>query len=152
MALLEAYIYEHASRDKAIVIGQGGSFVLTDLPFVLKIRLTAPFELRVRRRLMEKSRSARRRPRTRGARTRPASATSRPSTEGLVRPQELRHGLQRGDTVLRSDREDHRRCLRVKDRRSPTRGTLLAGRAIAAQIRPGSYEPEDPRADIHGGL
>ena len=35
VALLEAYIYEHALRDKAIVIGQGGSFVLTDLPFVL---------------------------------------------------------------------------------------------------------------------
>jgi cytidylate kinase len=54
VALLEAYIYEHASRDKAIVIGQGGSFVLQDLPFVLKVRLTAPFETRVRR-LMEKA-------------------------------------------------------------------------------------------------
>jgi len=136
VALLEAYIYEHASRDKAIV-GQGGSFVLTDLPFVLKIRLTAPFELRVRR-LMEKSEIG----------EKAAEDIVRRTDKARVGYIKAIYGkdwfdLKNYDMVFNAATQSYDQiakiivdALRMKDQTiTPDTWDLLAGRAIAAQIR-----------------
>jgi cytidylate kinase len=47
ISLMESCIYDYALRDRVIIIGRGGNFVLQDIPHVLKIRLTALPEKRV---------------------------------------------------------------------------------------------------------
>jgi hypothetical protein len=47
--LEEAYIYECALKDKAIIVGRAGNCILKDLPQVLRIRLSAPLENRIER-------------------------------------------------------------------------------------------------------
>jgi cytidylate kinase len=47
--LEEAYIYECALKDKAIIVGRAGNCVLKDLPQVLRVRLSAPLESRIKR-------------------------------------------------------------------------------------------------------
>jgi cytidylate kinase len=54
IALIESSIYEYALKDRVVLLGRGNNFLLKDVPHVLKLRLSAPFETRVRR-LMEKS-------------------------------------------------------------------------------------------------
>lgn len=47
VALVESYIYEHALRDNVIIIGRGGNYLLMDIPYVLKIRLTSSKDKRI---------------------------------------------------------------------------------------------------------
>jgi cytidylate kinase len=47
ISLMESCIYDYALRDRVIIIGRGGNFLLHDIPHVLKIRLTALPEKRV---------------------------------------------------------------------------------------------------------
>jgi cytidylate kinase len=47
IALMESCIYDYALRDRVIIIGRGGNFLLHDIPHVLRIRLTALHEKRV---------------------------------------------------------------------------------------------------------
>ena len=137
VALLEAYIYEHASRDKAIIIGQGGSFVLTDLPFVLKVRLTAPFEVRVRR-LMEKSEIG----------EKAAEDIVRRTDKARVGYVKAIYGkdwfdLKNYDMVFNAATQPYEQiakiivdALRAKDQMiTPDTWDLLVGRAVAARIR-----------------
>jgi hypothetical protein len=137
VALLETYIYEHALKDKAIVIGQGGSFVLTDLPFVLKVRLTAPFEVRVRR-LMEKSEIG----------EKAAEDIVRRTDKARVGYIKAIYGkdwfdLKNYDMVFNAATQSYEQisniivdALRVRDQMiTPDTWDLLVGRAIAAQIR-----------------
>ena len=53
IALVESIIYEYAVKDNVIVIGRGGNYLMRDIPYVLRIRLTAPLELRVKRMMKE---------------------------------------------------------------------------------------------------
>ena len=137
VALLESYIFEAALKDKAIVIGQGGSFVLAGLPFVLKVRLTAPFEIRVRR-LMEK-----------------CEIGEKAAEEIVSRTDKARVGyvkaiygkdwfdLKNYDMVFNAATQSYDQiakiivdALRVKDQMiTPDTWDLLAGRAVAARIR-----------------
>jgi hypothetical protein len=137
VALLETYIYEHALRDKAIVIGQGGSFVLTDLPFVLKVRLTAPFEVRVRR-LMEKCEIG----------EKAAEEIVRRTDKARVGYVKAIYGkdwfdLKNYDMVFNAATQSYEQiakilvdALRARDQMiTPDTWDLLAGRAVAARIR-----------------
>lgn len=48
-ALLENVILEYALKDRAVIMGRGGNFLLRDIPHALKIRVIAPIENRVER-------------------------------------------------------------------------------------------------------
>jgi cytidylate kinase len=47
--LIQAMIYDFARKDNAIIVGRGGQVLLKDLPGVLRVRIVAPFDIRVRR-------------------------------------------------------------------------------------------------------
>lgn len=47
--LMSAMIYDFAGRDNIVVKGRGGQFLLRNEPFVINIRIKAPFDLRVER-------------------------------------------------------------------------------------------------------
>ncbi len=53
IALLEASIYEIAVKDRAVILGRGSAFFLSDIPHVLKVRLFAPLEVRIERRMRQ---------------------------------------------------------------------------------------------------
>jgi hypothetical protein len=47
--LLSSIIYDAASKDKIVIVGRGGQFLLTDQPTVLHARIIAPLALRISR-------------------------------------------------------------------------------------------------------
>jgi cytidylate kinase len=49
IALIESTIYEYAAKDQAVILGRGSAFLLHDIPQVLKVRLYAPWEIRIDR-------------------------------------------------------------------------------------------------------
>lgn len=49
VALIEAAIYAYALKDRLVIMGRGSTFLLKDISHVLKIRVTAPLETRIRR-------------------------------------------------------------------------------------------------------
>jgi len=53
ISLMESRIYDYALKDRVIIIGRGGNFLLHDIPHVLKIRLTALPEKRVEQVMMK---------------------------------------------------------------------------------------------------
>jgi len=53
IAMIEATIYEVAFKDRAVILGRGSAFLLSDIPHVLKVRLFAPMEVRIERRVRQ---------------------------------------------------------------------------------------------------
>ncbi len=53
IALVESTIFEFAKGNRAVILGRGSAFLLHDIPQVLKVRLYAPLELRIERRMQE---------------------------------------------------------------------------------------------------
>ena len=53
IALVECTIYDQALKDRVVIIGRGSNFLLADIPQALKVRLTAPLEVRVERVMRE---------------------------------------------------------------------------------------------------
>jgi len=53
VSLIESYIFDYAWRDRAIIVGRGGAHLLCDIPFVLRVRLSAPLEYRIDRTMRE---------------------------------------------------------------------------------------------------
>ena len=48
-ALLQSLILNYALNDKVVIMGRGGNFLLKDIPYALRVRVTAPIEQRVQR-------------------------------------------------------------------------------------------------------
>lgn len=48
-AFVQMVILERAARDRVVVMGRGGNFLLKDVPHVLRIRIVAPLESRIER-------------------------------------------------------------------------------------------------------
>ncbi len=48
-ALMQSILLDYAITDKVVIMGRGANFLLSDIPFVLKIRVVAPMEKRVER-------------------------------------------------------------------------------------------------------
>jgi cytidylate kinase len=48
-ALVQSALLKHAVRDKTVIIGRGGNFLLEGIPFSLRIRIVAPIEERIAR-------------------------------------------------------------------------------------------------------
>jgi len=48
-ALLQSHILHYALNDKVVIMGRGGNFLLKDIPYALRVRITAPIEQRVER-------------------------------------------------------------------------------------------------------
>jgi cytidylate kinase len=48
-AQIQAAYLSHALRDKVVLIGRGGNFLLKEIPYVLRALITAPREVRVER-------------------------------------------------------------------------------------------------------
>ena len=53
VALNQSYFLRYALKDKAVIMGRGGNFLLKGIPFVLGIRVIAPIEKRIEK-VMEK--------------------------------------------------------------------------------------------------
>ena len=47
VALNQSYFLNHALKDKAVIMGRGGNFLLKGIPFVLRVRIIAPIEKRI---------------------------------------------------------------------------------------------------------
>jgi cytidylate kinase len=47
VALNQSYFLSYASKDKAVIMGRGGNFLLKGIPFVLRVRIIAPIEKRI---------------------------------------------------------------------------------------------------------
>ncbi|HSR10901.1 MAG TPA: cytidylate kinase family protein [Thermodesulfobacteriota bacterium] len=52
---LQRVIYDFAQKNDVVIVGRGGQVLLKDIPGVLKVRVTAPLEVRIRR-IMERDR------------------------------------------------------------------------------------------------
>jgi cytidylate kinase len=48
-ALIQSCILNHAQRDKVVIMGRGGNFLLKDIPFAYRGRVVAPMEARIER-------------------------------------------------------------------------------------------------------
>jgi cytidylate kinase len=49
VALIESAVYQYALKDRVVIMGQGSTFLLKNIPHCLRIRFVAPFEFRVHR-------------------------------------------------------------------------------------------------------
>ncbi|MCL5022917.1 MAG: cytidylate kinase-like family protein [Nitrospirae bacterium] len=49
VALIEESIFDHARNDNVVILGRGGYWILREIPFVLRVRIVAPFDVRVER-------------------------------------------------------------------------------------------------------
>jgi cytidylate kinase len=49
VAQIEALILEYAAGDQVVIIGRGGSYLLQEVPFCLRVRLMAPLAVRIER-------------------------------------------------------------------------------------------------------
>jgi cytidylate kinase len=47
VALNQSYFLNHALKDKAVIMGRGGNFLLKGIPYALRIRVIAPIEKRI---------------------------------------------------------------------------------------------------------
>jgi len=55
LAQVEALILEYAAADRVVIIGRGGSFLLREVPFCLRLRLVAPLRVRLERIMVRES-------------------------------------------------------------------------------------------------
>jgi cytidylate kinase len=55
VAQVESLILDYAAADRVVIIGRGGSFLLQEVPFCLKVRLVAPLEARLERIMLRES-------------------------------------------------------------------------------------------------
>jgi cytidylate kinase len=53
VALNQSYFLNYALKDKVIIMGRGGNFLLKGIPFVLRVRVIAPIEKRIEK-IMER--------------------------------------------------------------------------------------------------
>jgi len=49
LTVSQAIIYEFSMEDRVVIIGRGGQYLLREVPHALRVRVMAPFEMRVRR-------------------------------------------------------------------------------------------------------
>jgi cytidylate kinase len=49
ITVIQTALYEFAEQDNVILLGRGGQWLLRGIPHVLRVRVMAPFELRVKR-------------------------------------------------------------------------------------------------------
>ncbi|MBI5195319.1 MAG: cytidylate kinase-like family protein [Nitrospirae bacterium] len=54
-ALIQSRIFNYALKDKIVIIGRGGNFLLKDIPAALRIRIVAPVGMRIERVMMRES-------------------------------------------------------------------------------------------------
>jgi len=48
-ALIQSVILQEAVKDNVVIMGRGGNFLLRDIPFALRVRISAPIEERIAR-------------------------------------------------------------------------------------------------------
>ena len=47
VALMQSILLKYALKNRMVILGRGGNFLLRDVPFVLRVRITAPLENRI---------------------------------------------------------------------------------------------------------
>src|SRR5438132_4368751 len=67
ITVIQTVFYEFAEDDNVVLMGRGGQWLLRGVPHALRVRVTAPFDLRVRRLVEELSKQT-------GARINPRNA------------------------------------------------------------------------------
>ncbi len=53
MALNQSYFLNYALKDKVVIMGRGGNFLLKGIPYALRVRIVAPIEKRIEK-IMER--------------------------------------------------------------------------------------------------
>jgi cytidylate kinase len=48
-ALIQSHILDYALLDRVVIMGRGGNFLLKDIPHALRVRITAPIDMRIER-------------------------------------------------------------------------------------------------------
>jgi cytidylate kinase len=51
LTLVEKAVFDYSLKDNVVIIGRGGNYLLRDVPHALRVRLTAPLDERVRRKM-----------------------------------------------------------------------------------------------------
>ena len=107
ISLIECYIYDHALKDRVVIIGRGSNFLLADIPQALKVRLTAPLEVRVER-VMRENEMDRRTALWLIEKTDRTRAGYIQSVYGITlgRPEILRPGFRHRQPILRRSHRD----------------------------------------------
>ncbi len=139
VALVESRIFEYALMDNVIIVGRGGNYLLRGIPHVLKLRLTAPKELRVERAMLKD-----------GLDHKTASLLIDRLDRNRAAYIHIHYGrkwddLQDYDMVLNTGTETYEEvtrivvdALREKDRlATPAARKMLADRALAARVKAG---------------
>ncbi|HRT71584.1 MAG TPA: cytidylate kinase family protein [Syntrophales bacterium] len=137
IALIESAVYEYALKDRTVIIGRGGNFLLEGIPHVLRVRLTAPLETRIGRVIAK-------------------DGVDRKTAERLIqridraRAGYIRahfgkewHDVEHYDVVFNTEKQPFEEIadllvemLEKCDRSATVEGmNLLSGRALAAQIK-----------------
>jgi len=49
VALMQSLLFQYALQDRAVLLGRGANFLLKEIPYALRVRITAPLESRIRR-------------------------------------------------------------------------------------------------------
>src|SRR5438477_257094 len=49
ITVLQTALYEFAEKDRVVLMGRAGQWLLRGIPHVLRVRVMAPFDLRVKR-------------------------------------------------------------------------------------------------------
>ncbi len=47
VALIQSILFKHALQDRAVLVGRGGNFLMKEIPYALRVRITAPLESRI---------------------------------------------------------------------------------------------------------
>ena len=137
IALVESIIYEHSLKDNVVIIGRGGNYLLRDIPYVLRIRLVAPLEIRVGRMMKEDGV---------GEKTayRELARIDKSRADYIIKNYGRNwEDIENYDMVFNSGTETYEEITRVitaalaeRDRlKTPEAVDLLTGRADAARIR-----------------
>ncbi|HEX2438551.1 MAG TPA: cytidylate kinase-like family protein [Methylomirabilota bacterium] len=161
IAVMQSAVYEAVRDDDVVVLGRGGQWLLRDVPHVLRVRLIAPFEVRVRR-LAEAFTSGTGRP--------PSAPAPQHAVADLVRRDDadkagrLRYLYDRDindprlyDLMVNTAKGDQegaidlivRAAQRTSSLATPAGRQLIADRALAARVLVALLSDEDTRGYHH---
>ncbi|MCU0572635.1 MAG: cytidylate kinase family protein [Syntrophobacteraceae bacterium] len=55
VALIQSILFKYALRDRVVLLGRGANFLMKDIPYALRARITAPIESRISRIMVRES-------------------------------------------------------------------------------------------------